>query len=75
LALVNYPPRGLEQDTVTACDSNDLANPPIPSAAECAALSVETPRIDPDLARVVEAWPDLPEAVRAGITAMIEAAR
>lgn len=29
---------------------------------------------DPDLALVVEAWPGLPEAVRAGIVAMVKAA-
>ena len=29
---------------------------------------------DPDLAAVVEAWPDLPDAIRAGIVAMVEAA-
>jgi len=30
--------------------------------------------IDPDLAAVVEAWPKLPEAIKAGILAMIRAA-
>jgi hypothetical protein len=30
---------------------------------------------DPDLATVVVAWPDLPEAIRAGIMAMMKAAR
>jgi hypothetical protein len=33
------------------------------------------PLLDPDLALVVERWPDLPEAVRAGIVAMVKAAR
>jgi len=28
---------------------------------------------DPGLAAVVEAWPDLPEAIRAGILAMVRA--
>ena len=31
------------------------------------------PPLDPNLARVVEAWAGLPHAVRAGITAMVEA--
>ncbi len=30
---------------------------------------------DRDLAAVVDAWPDLPEAIRAGIVAMVKAAR
>ena len=29
----------------------------------------------PDLAAVVEAWPELPEALKAGIVAMVKAAR
>ena len=33
------------------------------------------PEIDTDLARVLDAWPALPAAIRAGILAMIEAAR
>jgi hypothetical protein len=32
-------------------------------------------QIDPDLARLIDAWPTLPEAIRAGIIAMIQAAR
>ena len=28
---------------------------------------------DPDLARIMEAWPTLPEALRAGILAMVKA--
>jgi hypothetical protein len=31
--------------------------------------------MDPGLAAVVEAWPMLPEAIRAGIVAMIRAAK
>jgi hypothetical protein len=30
--------------------------------------------IPPDLAAVVDAWPQLPEALRAGIVAMVKAA-
>jgi hypothetical protein len=29
---------------------------------------------EPDLAAVIEAWPTLPEAIRAGIVAMVTAA-
>jgi hypothetical protein len=29
--------------------------------------------VDPDLAAVVDAWPDLPEAIKAGMLAMVKA--
>ena len=29
----------------------------------------------PDLAEIVDAWPELPEAIRAGILAMVKASR
>jgi len=44
------------------------------SGAECGALDAKKADFDPDLAVVVEAWPKLPEAIRAGILAMIRAA-
>jgi hypothetical protein len=31
-------------------------------------------QIDPDLARLIDAWPTLPEAIRTGILAMVTAA-
>jgi hypothetical protein len=37
-------------------------------------LARET-QIDPDLARLIDAWPTLPTALRTGILAMIDAAR
>jgi hypothetical protein len=38
-------------------------------------VAVDGSEIGPELARVVEAWTGLPEAVKAGILAMVEAAR
>ena len=38
------------------------------------ALAVSLPS-DPELARVMDAWPTLPEALKAGIVAMIDAAQ
>ena len=32
-------------------------------------------QIDPDLSRLIDAWPTLPEALRVGILAMIAAAK
>ncbi len=52
---------------------------PIESAANCTptATRIATTHYevaDTDLAAVVEAWSDLPEAIRAGILAMVKAA-
>jgi len=44
------------------------------SAAESGAISPDTDHFDPGLALVVERWTDLPEAIRAGIVAMVRAA-
>jgi hypothetical protein len=43
--------------------------------AESGALDAQKAHFPPDLATVVEAWPKLPEAIRAGILAMIRAAK
>jgi len=37
-------------------------------------LLTDTCKTDPGLAAVVAAWPELPEAIRAGIVAMVKAA-
>ena len=42
--------------------------------AESGAVGAENAPIDPDLANIIDAWPTLPEGVKAGITAMVEGA-
>jgi hypothetical protein len=36
--------------------------------------AVDRPEVDPELARVVEAWPDLPEHIRAAVMALVTSA-
>ena len=45
------------------------------SGAECGALAAREAPLDPELAAVVDAWPALPAAIKAGILATIRAAQ
>ncbi len=66
--------RGLEPDSVTALQGNDLRQSADSFGTESGTVGGETGRVDPDLAVVVEAWPDLLDSVRADILAMVQAA-
>ena len=68
--LSRVPPRGNAHGAETSGKSGF----PSGQRAKRSAIELETPPIDPDLAAVVDAWPKLPEAIRAGILAMIRAA-
>jgi hypothetical protein len=37
-------------------------------------LPTDTCKTNPDLAAIVAAWPELPEAIRSGIAALVKAA-
>ena len=54
--------------------TNDLPKAENQGAAVGAAANAETAAIDPGLQAVVAAWPGLPEALRSGIVAMVQAA-
>jgi hypothetical protein len=44
-----------------------------PGGAESGALFSNSALIDPNLQTVIDAWPDLPEAIRASIRGLVEA--
>jgi hypothetical protein len=58
-----YPQGGLNSPTETheKCDSLNSA----------LHIPVQLPPMDPDLQRLLAAWPTLPESIRVGILAMI----
>ena len=65
---------GLELGSVNPCGFRHLRKAEDCGAAESGAVGIVLGREDPELTRVVVAWRELPEAVRVGIVAMVEAA-
>jgi hypothetical protein len=57
--------------------ANSLENTTLSTAggAKCGALATNSSPIDLDLAAIIRAWPDLPEAIRAAVRALVETAR
>ena len=58
----------------THTENAGKAGVPVESGAESGALDARKAPDDPQLAEVIDAWPGLPDAVQAGILAMIRAA-
>ena len=65
-------PTGLEPGDVSTLSDNELHSIAFPSAAESDATGARNGDFDADLQAVIDAWPTLPEATRADITAMVE---
>jgi len=64
-------PRGVEQ----VKDSTGKTKSSQAGGAESGALCVGLGLNDPDIAELVGCWADLPDAVRAGVVAMVRAAK
>jgi hypothetical protein len=67
-------PTGFERVSTTTISAKDLGQTSLSSAAKSGAILTETDFSDQRLCDLVSAWPQLPEAVRAGIAAMVKAA-
>ena len=74
-------PTGLEPVTcgsgnqgilVVTTDADDTCQSVEEHSASCSAFLAKN---SPDLAVIIDAWADLPEAIRAGIVAMVKAAK
>jgi len=68
-------PAVIDPDYAKPCSKRASGYSPIPSGAESGALAARNPTSDPDLRAVIAAWPTLPAAAKAGIVAMVRAAR
>ena len=66
-------PTSISSDTARTCESPSATPSNNPSSKP--GNSTANVPDDPDLAVVTDAWPELPAAVRAGIVAMIQAAK
>jgi hypothetical protein len=69
-ATLRVPPRGLEP-LINSPGNAAISNV---GGAESGAPATKSRDVDPDLAALIDAWPSLPEVVRAGIVAMVKAA-
>jgi hypothetical protein len=67
--VVKADGEGFDADSVTSCIANSLSQSQDSGEAESEAVSG-----DSGLRAVVDAWPALPAAIKAGILAMIRAA-
>ena len=72
----NPQPPDRQSGTPIANELNlhELTDSRQPAPAVDPATAGDSEPADPRLARLIDAWPDLPEAVRAGILAMVELA-
>lgn len=67
-------PVGLEHPPLAAPKTPLSEDSGAKSGAQDAAQPSNPPSLPPELAEVVKAWPNLPDAIRAGILAMVKSA-
>jgi hypothetical protein len=67
-------PTGFELEFATTDEDSQIGNPPSAGAAKSGAVWAGFVLSEPDLAKLVEAWPRLPEYVRGAVLALVESA-
>ena len=65
---------GLELDSVSRCEDKGLEKSTRAGGAKSGALGAHSDLIDPDLQAVIDAWPTLPEKIRAEVMAVVRKA-
>ncbi len=63
---------GLEPDNLTIDGQSKLAKVNKLSGADSGADLPDLPQIDPDLQKLIDAWPELPEHIKAAINALVQ---
>jgi len=64
---------GLEPSDVSTCKTKRLQNRPESGGAESGAVGGGSAQFPPDLQRVIDAWPALAGATKAGVLKLIKA--
>ena len=67
-------PESQSRNDQSSKEIHDDNNPVVPTMVPTSPAANSTLPDDPDLARLLVAWPCLPKAIRAGILAMVRAA-
>jgi hypothetical protein len=74
-SFTSIPLRGLEREDITSRTPSRLQILPKTGGAESGADSAKTDLIEPDLAKVVKAWADLPEVIKTAILALVQSSQ
>jgi hypothetical protein len=72
-SAIDYPRQGSNASTQVLCVANTLGKSPYRRGAESGALVPESGATDASLAKIMEAWPNLPDAIKTGILALVQA--
>ena len=72
LANKKIPPRGVEHNSANNDSKTTYNSTPVKRWPESGTDSVKTPKISPDLQKIIDYWDSLPEHIKAAIKALIQ---